>query len=134
MASSSRPLDTGDNDDAAPSTKKDLKELKEDLLKSFTSLVTELLQPLQTQLNEMAKDLNDTSNIAENTAELNATGRANVHFRWSPTSDIHVHRNGLLYQASDAITGKALISSLGIKSTLEEEHKEAFNNMKNMTS
>ncbi|KAL8220569.1 UNVERIFIED_CONTAM: hypothetical protein K2H54_049719, partial [Gekko kuhli] len=76
--SSSRSVETTELDDAAPTIKRDHKDLKEGLLKSFTSLISELLQPLQTQLNELAKDLSDTSKIAENAAELTLTLQGEV--------------------------------------------------------
>ncbi|KAL8199237.1 UNVERIFIED_CONTAM: hypothetical protein K2H54_037873 [Gekko kuhli] len=62
-----------EGNDLAPSTKQDLVLLKEELLNSLSSRVTELILPLQTQLNELIKDLRDTSKIAENTAEIALT-------------------------------------------------------------
>ncbi|KAL8190354.1 UNVERIFIED_CONTAM: hypothetical protein K2H54_049060 [Gekko kuhli] len=181
-----------EGNDSAPTTKQDQVLLKDELLTAISTKVTELIQPLQTQLNELVKDLRDTSKIAENTAELALTMQddiktlrsseqqhthrpialenrwrslnlkfrgldegleeeikvqvlldlsaetldkrrslkfiasklfhANIRFRWSPTSDINVYRNGLLHQASDVTTGKALLNSLGLKLIAEEEH------------
>ncbi|KAL8219088.1 UNVERIFIED_CONTAM: hypothetical protein K2H54_004619 [Gekko kuhli] len=77
MASGAVSLPLSLENNSAPSTKKDLIQLKEELkvelLNSFTSRVTELIQPIQAQLSELVKDLRDTSKIAENTAELALT-------------------------------------------------------------
>ncbi|KAL8190618.1 UNVERIFIED_CONTAM: hypothetical protein K2H54_056457 [Gekko kuhli] len=161
MASGNQILAPSEELNSAPSTKNDLLLLKEELLQAIKTTVTEVIQPLQTQLNELVKDLHDTSKIAENTAEIALTlqddvkslrstdvqlntrltalenrwrmpnlkfrgieegmEEANIRFRWSPTSDLHVYRNGLLHQASDNGSGKALLTSLGLKLTDEEE-------------
>ncbi|KAL8178902.1 UNVERIFIED_CONTAM: hypothetical protein K2H54_057561 [Gekko kuhli] len=181
----------GDPINSAPTTKQDLVLLKEELLQAITTRVTDLIQPMQVQLAELAKDLRDTSKIAENTAELtlslqddvktlrstdqhlnsritslenrwrmlnlkfrgiaegmeeeakvqvlldlssetldkrrslklfaNKLFKANIRFRWSPTSDLHVYRNGLLHQASDSASGKTLLAALGLNLTEDEE-------------
>ncbi|KAL8195858.1 UNVERIFIED_CONTAM: hypothetical protein K2H54_001067 [Gekko kuhli] len=56
-----------------PLTKNDLSELKEDLLNSMSTLVTKLIQPLQLSIDDLRKDLKETSTLAENASELALT-------------------------------------------------------------
>ncbi|KAL8178526.1 UNVERIFIED_CONTAM: hypothetical protein K2H54_050296 [Gekko kuhli] len=211
------------DDETAPLTRKDFHELKQDILNSLHALVTDLMQPMQLQLTEIAKDLADTSKMAEETAELTLNlqedlkglhdsekqhsarlnalenrwrqlnlkfrgleegleqgkdlvqimaewlatvlkmeearvlGALNFHgekiqvlldlsietldkrrslkvfatklynarirFRWSPTSDIQVFRDGTLHHVSDADTGRRLLQILKLQLTDEEEQR-----------
>ncbi|KAL8176572.1 UNVERIFIED_CONTAM: hypothetical protein K2H54_036445 [Gekko kuhli] len=52
---------------------------------------------------------------------ISKLNEARIRFRWSPVSDIHIYKNGLQYQASDPVTGRALLAALGIKLTRKEE-------------
>ncbi|KAL8163029.1 UNVERIFIED_CONTAM: hypothetical protein K2H54_003510 [Gekko kuhli] len=89
MSSGNLTTASSDENNSAPSTKNDLILLKEELLQAITSRVTELIHPLQTQLNELVNDLCDTPKIAENTAELALTLQDDV--KTLRSSDSHLN-------------------------------------------
>ncbi|KAL8215477.1 UNVERIFIED_CONTAM: hypothetical protein K2H54_003589 [Gekko kuhli] len=84
-------------------------------------------------------ETNDDNNMAPVEEEISETRRqdkrrtlkifatklynARIRFRWSPTSDIQVFRDGTLHQATDAATGKQLLQLLKLQLTDEEEQR-----------
>ncbi|KAL8185512.1 UNVERIFIED_CONTAM: hypothetical protein K2H54_053758 [Gekko kuhli] len=196
---------------SAPLTKEDLSDLREDLLQAMSTMVSKLIQPIQQSIDDMRKELKETSTLAENASEMALTlqdetleleegiapaimraqrlgplatarnGRprdilvqflyprsrdkvlklarargfllfkeqkilvlldlspevlekrrklkivsaklneAKIRFRWTPVSDIQIYKNGLQYQASDPVSGRALLAALSLKLTREEE-------------
>ncbi|KAL8177429.1 UNVERIFIED_CONTAM: hypothetical protein K2H54_004826 [Gekko kuhli] len=46
---------------------------------------------------------------------------ARIRFCWTQTSDIQVYKNGLQFHAKDGVTGKALLSALGLQLSKEEK-------------
>ncbi|KAL8182662.1 UNVERIFIED_CONTAM: hypothetical protein K2H54_060835 [Gekko kuhli] len=164
MAPEKLPIDCGDTNidpdpDDAIVTKRDLKEDRQILIQEISSLVKDLMQPMQTSLSELVREVKDTTKMAETASELalkmqsevralqsteqttlnriatlealekrrklklvtSKLNESKIRFRWTQTSDIQVYRNGLQYHATDGVTGKALLSALGLRLTPEEE-------------
>ncbi|KAL8219249.1 UNVERIFIED_CONTAM: hypothetical protein K2H54_015881 [Gekko kuhli] len=70
MASDYTELDLESTQPQESLTKQDLCELREDLLAAMSSMVANLLQPVQLSINNLRKDIKEASQIAENASEM----------------------------------------------------------------
>ncbi|KAL8172600.1 UNVERIFIED_CONTAM: hypothetical protein K2H54_001514 [Gekko kuhli] len=107
-------------------SRQELVEIHKDLHRSLREAVEEIIQPINIQLNNFMAELRDTSKkVDTNTATCTSLQaelyEEKIRFRWSPSSDIIVYKNGTQFIASDTASGKELMKACGLSITLEEE-------------
>ncbi|KAL8222433.1 UNVERIFIED_CONTAM: hypothetical protein K2H54_076076 [Gekko kuhli] len=128
MTNSETPIEQEEAKDELTISKQELVEIHKDLHRSLREAVEEIVHPLKMQFHDFMQELRDTDLSVETlekrkslklfSAKLYA---ANIRFRWSPTSDIIVFKNGTQHLVYDASSGKDLLKICGIPITPEEE-------------
>ncbi|KAL8163503.1 UNVERIFIED_CONTAM: hypothetical protein K2H54_025875 [Gekko kuhli] len=105
-----------DPDDAIV-TKRDFKEDRQILIQEISTLVKDLMQPLQTSLSDLIKEVKDTAKMAETASELALKVQSEVR-AVQTTEQLTINRLATL---ENGVTGKAFLLALGLQLSKEEE-------------
>ncbi|KAL8221434.1 UNVERIFIED_CONTAM: hypothetical protein K2H54_067711 [Gekko kuhli] len=107
-------------------SRQELLDIHKDLHHSLSDTVERLIHPINSRLDNYMAELRETTKKADTNAVSCVSLREELYtekirFRWSPSSDIIVYKNGTQLLASDVTTGKDLLKAYGIKISPEED-------------
>ncbi|KAL8220767.1 UNVERIFIED_CONTAM: hypothetical protein K2H54_054427 [Gekko kuhli] len=107
-------------------SRQELVEIHRDLHRSLREAVEEIIQFINTQINDFMAELRETSKKTETNATICTSLQEELYeekirFRWSPSSDLIVYKNGTQLTAYDDASGRDLLKSCGIQLTPDEE-------------